>query len=65
MLEKRKTIFKYEVPNPNGRSYYVCECPFCHKRIEVYCWAKRKKCKCGAIVVTGFPEESYKESEEV
>ena len=53
--EVRETIMKYSISRPNGRSSYICECPFCHNELEVYCWSKRKKCPCGALVQTNFP----------
>lgn len=53
--EVRKTIIKYSISRPNGRSSYMCECPFCHNELEVYCWSKRKKMLLWCVSANKFP----------
>lgn len=50
-MEKKITKFSYS-PMPNGRSYYLVECPFCQETNLVYAWRGRKKCNCGADIST-------------
>lgn len=38
------------VSQPNGRSYYLCECPFCENEVKFYAWRGVKKCNCGAVL---------------
>jgi hypothetical protein len=38
---------------PNGRSYYVCICPFCQEKVNIQKWSfltTGKKCSCGAVL---------------
>lgn len=42
-----------ETIEPNGRSKFICECPFC--KTDVYIqkwsfWTTGKRCDCGAIL---------------
>ncbi len=33
-----------------GRSYYLCECPFCNNEVQIYAWRGVRKCICGAVL---------------
>ena len=36
------------VSEPNGKSHYEFNCPFCNSKAIMYCWVGHKKCSCGA-----------------
>ena len=50
-MEKKIEYCRYH-PAPNGKSYYIVECPFCKRLNLVFAWSGHKKCNCGAIVST-------------
>jgi hypothetical protein len=42
---------------PNGRSYYICICPFCKRHVRIQKWSYAttgKKCDCGAVLRSGY-----------
>jgi hypothetical protein len=39
-------------PRPNGRSFYLVECPFCNSQFPMQKWGmgRGKRCDCGALL---------------
>lgn len=36
------------ISEPNGKSHFIFDCPFCGEQIVLYVWNGHKKCSCGA-----------------
>lgn len=63
-IVKKEFRILWDMPLPNGRSYYIVECPFCLAQFQMQKWGMRrgKKCDCGAHITFHYAK---REGEEV